>query len=72
MTLSTIPVRSGSVQIDENVSRLRSFIGTDHAAVFQLIHDARGAGIAEPEAALEQGYARLLLAANDLDALLDE
>src|SRR6185503_6650014 len=44
----------------------------DYAAVFQFVHDAGGARVAEPETALQQRDARLLLAADDFNALLNQ
>src|ERR1017187_7750707 len=70
--LLSAAVHSRAVQINQNVARLRAFAGADDAAAFQFVHDARGAGVAEAQPALEQRDARLLFAADDLDALLDE
>src|SRR5258706_12373243 len=67
-----LAIRPAPVQINENVPRLRSFAGADDAAVFQFIHDARSAGVAEPQPALHERDAGLLLATDHLDALLDE
>ena len=39
---------------------------------FQFVHDAGGAGVAQAETALHERDAGLLLAADDLDALLDQ
>src|ERR1019366_1300564 len=65
-------VYSSAIQINQNVARLGAFAGADDAAAFQFVHDARGAGVTEAQAALEQRHAGLLFAADDLDALLDE
>src|SRR5665213_3828788 len=64
-------VRAAAVEVNQNVARLRAFAGADDAAIFQFVHDARGAGVAEAQAALHERDARLLFAADDLDALLD-
>src|SRR5439155_15598069 len=47
-------VGAGAVEINQDVPRLRAFARADEAAVFQFIHDARGAGVAETQAALQQ------------------
>ena len=47
-------------------------LGPDDAALFEFVHDAGGAGVAQTQAALHQGDARFLFAADDFDALLDE
>src|SRR3954469_6599165 len=60
------------VQIDQNIPRLSAFAGTDNAAILQLIHDARGPRVAQPQSALHERNARLLLASNHFDTLLDE
>src|SRR5665213_231113 len=65
-------VRAAAVEVNQNVARLRAFARTDDAAIFQFVHDARGAGVAEAQAALHQRDARLLFAADDFDALLDQ
>ena len=69
---SSCAVRAPTIQIDQNVARLGAFARADDAAVFQFVHDARGAGIAEAQAALQQGDAGFLFAADDFDALLDQ
>ena len=61
-----------AVQVNQDVARFGAFAGADDAAVFEFVHDARGAAVAQAQAALEQGDAGLLLAADDLDALLDD
>ena len=65
-------VGAAAIQIDQNIARFGAFARADDAAIFQFIHDARGAGVAEAQAALQQGDAGLLFAADDLDALLDD
>ena len=44
----------------------------EHAGVVQLVDDARRTTVSDSEAPLQQRDAGLLLAADDLDALLDE
>src|SRR5579862_1064766 len=65
-------IRTGAVQIDQDITRLGALAGADDAAVFQFVHDARGTGVTKAQPALHQRDARLLFAANHLDALLDE
>src|ERR1700722_2311904 len=65
-------VRSPAVQVDQNVPRLRAFAWADNAPILQFIHDARRARVAEAQAPLQQRDARLLFAADDFDALLDQ
>jgi len=67
-----LSVSTGPVEVDQDVARLSAFARANNAAIFQFIHDAGGAGVAEAQPALQQGYARLLLAADDFDALLDQ
>src|SRR5260370_14664612 len=64
--------RAAAVQVNQNVPRFGAFAGADDAAVFQLIHDAGGAAIAEAQTALQQRDAGLLFATNDFDALFDQ
>src|ERR1035437_4032456 len=64
--------RAATAQVEEDVTRLGAIARTDNAAVLKLIHDAGDAAIAEAQAALEEGDAGLLFAADDLDALLDD
>ncbi len=59
-------------QIHENLTRLCAFSWTDVTAVFKDVQNARGAGVAKPQAALEQRSARLLFLLHDLNALVDE
>ena len=66
------PVGAPAVQIDQNIARLGAFARADDAAVFQFIHDARGAAVAEAQAALQERDAGFLFAADDFDALLDD
>lgn len=47
-------VRTSAIQINEDVARLGALAGADNAPVLQFIHDARGAAVAEAEAALEE------------------
>src|SRR5450755_1852666 len=61
-----------TVQVNQDFARLGAFAFADDAPVLQFVHDARGAAIAEAEAALQQRDARLLFAADDFDALLDD
>src|SRR5262249_31941815 len=61
----------GHVQINQNIAWLSPFARAHNAAIFQFIHDTRGASVAQTQAALQKRNARLLLAANDLDALFD-
>src|ERR1039458_3030696 len=70
----TLPaaVRARAVQINQNVARLGAFAGADDAAIFQFVHDARRPRVAEAQPPLHQRDARLLFAADDFDALLDE
>ena len=65
-------VGAGAIEINEDVAGFGAFARADDAAVFQFIHDAGGAGVAEAQAALHEGDAGLLFAADDFDALLDE
>ena len=62
----------GGISLQENLARLRAIAGADDAALLEDIDHAGGAGVAEAEAALEQGGAAFLLLAGDLDALDDE
>ena len=65
-------IGAAAVEINQNFARLGAFARTDDAAAFQFVHDARGAAVAEPQTPLHERHARLLFAADDLDALLDE
>src|ERR1700680_4769761 len=73
-TLTADPASVGAlaVEVDQDFAGLGAVAGADEAAVFQLIHDARGAAIAETQASLQQRDAGFLFAADDLDALLDD
>src|SRR5438034_9854884 len=70
--LLSLAVGAGAVEVNQNVARFGAFAGADDAAVFQLVHDARRAGVAEAQPALKERDARLLFAADDFDALLDQ
>jgi hypothetical protein len=52
---------AGAVEVDEDVAGFSAFAGADDAAVFEFVHDAGGAGVAEAEAALEEGDAGLAI-----------
>ena len=43
-----------AVQINQDVPRLGAFAGPDDPATFEFIHDARGAGVAQAQAALQE------------------
>ena len=45
------------ISLQENLARFRTIAGADDAALFEDIDHAGGAGVAEAEAALEQGGA---------------
>ena len=61
-----------AVEVNEDVAWLGAFARADVAAFFEDVHDAGGAAVADLEPALQERDAGLLLAADDLDALLDE
>ena len=61
-----------AVEVYQDFAGLGTVALADDAAIFQLVYDARGAAVAEPQAALEQWDADFLFAANDFDALLDD
>src|SRR5437899_8610762 len=65
------PISSAAIEVDQNIPWFGAFARTNDAAVFQLVHDTGGAAIAQAQAPLQQRHAGFLLAANDLDALLD-
>src|SRR5579862_9697132 len=65
-------VRSPAIQINQDVPRFRALAWADDATVLQFVHDARRAGVAQPQPPLQQRDARLLFAADDLHALLDQ
>src|SRR2546428_6965813 len=65
-------ISAGAVEIDQDVARFGAFARADDAAVFQFVHDTRGTRVTEAQTALEQGDARLLLAADNFDALLNQ
>ena len=65
-------VGSFAVEVNQDVAGLGAPARADDAAVLQLVHDPRGSAIAQAQAALQQGHAGLLLAADDLDAVLDD
>jgi len=50
----------------------KRFAGADNAAIFQLVHDACGVGVAEMQSPLQQRDASLVFAADDFDTLLDD
>src|SRR4051794_2964549 len=70
--ITATAVGAATVEVDENVARFSALAGADNAAVFQFIHDARGTGVTQAQAALHEGDARFLFAADDFHALLDE
>lgn len=57
---------------DKYLTWLGAFAGADEAAGFEDVHHARGTGVAEAEAALQQGGASFLFLTHDLDAFDDE
>jgi hypothetical protein len=63
-------VRTPAIQVNEDIAWLGAITGPHDAAVLQLIHDARGAAITKPQAALEERYAGLLFAADDFNTVL--
>src|SRR5687768_11053588 len=65
-------VSAGAVQINQNVARLGAFAGADDAAIFEFVHNAGSARIAEAQAPLQEGDTGFLFAADDIDTLLDE
>ena len=65
-------IRISRIEIDEDVTRFRAFAWAYDATLLQLIHDASGARIAETQPTLHERDARLLFAANDFDALLNQ
>src|ERR1017187_8399179 len=65
-------VGAAAVQVNEDVARFLAVARADNPAILQFIHDASGAAIAKAQAALEEGDAGLLFAADDLDAVLDD
>src|SRR5882724_10081791 len=65
-------IGSAAVQIDQNIPRFRPVAGADDPAVFQFIHNARGAAIAKAQAPLQKRDAGFLFAANDFNALLND
>ena len=67
-----LAVRAAAIQVNEDIAGFSAFARADHAAILEFIHDPGSAGVAEAQAALHQGDAGLLFAANDFDALLDE
>ena len=48
------PELNGGVKIDQNLSRLCAFAGTQNTALLENINDPRGAGITKAQAALQQ------------------
>src|ERR1019366_1204772 len=65
-------VGAGAVEVDEDVAGFGAVAGADDAAVLQLIHYTGGTAVAEAQAALEEGDAGFLFAADDFDAVLDD
>src|SRR5437870_914773 len=65
-------IRPCSIQINQYISRLGALTGADDAAVFQFVHDAGGAAIAEAQTPLQERDAGFLFAPNHFDALLDD
>ena len=65
-------VSPGSVEVDENISWLRTFAGSNDTAILQFIHNARGPPVSEAKPALQQRYARLLFAPDNFDTLVYE
>src|SRR3979411_15430 len=53
--IAATAVGAAAVEVDKNVARFGAFAGADDAAVFQFIHDAGGAGVAQAQAALHEG-----------------
>ncbi len=47
-------VMAFAVEVDQDFARLGTFALADNAAIFQLVHDARGAAVAEAQATLQQ------------------
>ena len=60
------------VQINKDIPRLGTLARTDNSTILKFIHDAGGTTVAQPQSALKERHARLLLAADDLDALLND
>src|SRR6185436_18568877 len=65
-------VCAAAVEVDEDVAGFGPVAGADDAAVFEFIHDAGGAAVADFEPALEERNAGFVFAADDFNALLDE
>src|ERR1035437_6959775 len=65
-------IGTAAVEVNQDFARLGTVALTDDAAIFQFVHDARGAAVTEAQAAVQQRDARLLFAADDFDALLDD
>src|ERR1035437_7870523 len=63
---------TAAVEVNQDFARLGTVALADDAAILQFVHDARGAAVTEAQAALQQRDARLLFAADDFDALLDD
>src|SRR4051812_6189873 len=64
-------IRSGAIQIDQDVARFGAFARANDSAVLEFIHDSGGAAVSEPETPLEKGNAGFLFAPNHFDALLN-
>src|ERR1017187_4176949 len=65
-------VGAAAVEVYQDFARLGTLTGADDAAALKLVHDARGAGVAEAQPALHQRDAGFLFVTDDFDALLDE
>src|SRR5260370_25152232 len=63
--LRRLPIGSRTIQINQYIPRLGAFAGADDAAVFQLVHNAGGAAIADAQSPLQKRHAGFLFAAND-------
>src|SRR5204862_6196195 len=63
---------SERVEIDEYLARARAVLGADDALVLHDFHDARGAVVADAQAALEHGGAGAAGRLEDVDRLLVE
>jgi hypothetical protein len=46
------PIRTRSVQIDQNIARLGAFARADNPAILQFVHDAGGPSVPEAQPAL--------------------
>src|SRR6266481_2757044 len=66
-----LPICPLAIQVDQDISGLSAFAWPDDPAILQLVHDTGGAAIPQPQAPLQKRDTSLLLASNDLDAVLD-